>query len=377
MARLLIYNFIVLILFNLAHPVTPEMLIVKNAPEYMNGVLFSLMSLAMFIFSSRWGKYIDNKDVRVPMIAGCVGYGICQLGFMYFNSYYIMGIFRFISGLFACGFNVGVMYLISQKSSSEDRVKNFGLLLVSSSFGGLVGQTISGYIGQLFENGYIIPFIIQFVGSAIISIIMYFTIRTEKKEERVIKNVKRTSYGLIKKLGITYFVLLVTFMSTSLALYTSNIGYFMVEQFNLSSLSVAYVNDLNFVVTLLMNLLVLRYLSSKIKPQKLLSIMILVGIISFSIVIYFSNLVSIIPLVLFLSAMSIMKPIFQKLAADFSSDYQGELLGIVNGFFSLGMIFGSFLSGVLYALGAMLPFYAIIVFLGLSFAMYLGVKRGV
>ncbi len=374
MEKILILNFVVMAVFNFAHPVTPDMLILKNAPEYLNGILYALMSLSMFLFSPFWGNKTDKFGPKKYLVLGPLGYGIMQLVFGFGQNALIMGIGRFIAGIFSACFIVALMQYVNLISTPEKKVKNFGLIMVTNGIGGVVGQLIAGYIGIKGGIFILIPFILQFILCTIIGIIVYFTIPVVKKE---VKNNRhesisfKTSYQLIKKNHLLPILTTVLTLAIATNLYTSHIGYFVTEVYNFNSFMVSLVNSYTNAIVMLTNLLLIGYIKTKFGTLKGIKYEFIVALISFSTIFYLPIKFAIIFIGFFIAATAIYRPLVQEYVVTKDEAHSGELMGIINSVNSLGMIIGSLSSGFLFTFGKMLPFYVLIIVLIMGLIVFL------
>lgn len=69
------------IVSNFVHSITPAFLQMIQAPSYINGVAFSVMSLCSFFASPFWGKMGDRKPYPQLMAVGFFGYALGQFFF--------------------------------------------------------------------------------------------------------------------------------------------------------------------------------------------------------------------------------------------------------------------------------------------------------
>ena len=171
--KILFINFITMMVFTMAHPVTPTLMNTVGLPSYMFGVLYSTMAIAQFIMSPIWGKISDEKGRKKILIMGVIGYGVGQIGFAISQNAFTILMFRLLSGGLSVGFITAGIAYISDISSDEDRIKFLSYHTASTSIASSVGSLIGGYIGLL---GYKYTFYTQLILSIIISILIYFII---------------------------------------------------------------------------------------------------------------------------------------------------------------------------------------------------------
>lgn len=356
--------------FNLAHPVTPDMLIYKNSPDFVNALLLSMMSLAVFVSSPKWGQLTKRWEIKKIMVWTPFFYGLMQIGFVIFFNPYIMLIFRFAAGLFAAGWTVSLTIYINNLSASKDKTRNFGLILATSALGGIIGQLISGRIGLISETSFYIPFFLQLFIGFVVGILLIIFIkplnRIVDKEQKSIKF--QETLQIIKKNNLVTPFLTMLVLVVALALYTSNIGFYAAQQFNFNSLHVSYINCYTNLLILVVNLFIIVRLEQRFGAKIILRMQILFGFIAIVLAV-------IVPVFtirglfisLFIIFVCAVRPIVSKLVAAMPEADVPILLGAINSVNALGVIIGASSAGFLYAINYNWPFYAIIfvLFIGL------------
>lgn len=366
MKKILILNFIVMVVFNFAHPVTPDMLIDKGAPEYLNGILYALMSLSMFLFSPFWGNKIDQYGPKKYLMIAPFCYGIMQLILGFGVNGIMMGIGRFFAGVFSACFIVALMQYINIISTKEEKAKNFGLIMVTNGIGGVVGQLLAGMIGVKGGFYIYIPFICQFIFGIILSIFVYFVIEEKYAEKE--NNAKeragfKSSLNLVKARNLFPILFVMLTLAIATNLYTSHIGYYVAEVYSFNSFAVSLVNSYANFIIMLTNLFVVGVIKRKYGVLNGIKYEFLIAIAAFSTIFFLPINIAIIFIGLFIAAIAIYRPLVQDYVVSQNNDRGGELMGIVNSVNSLGMIIGSLSSGFLFTIGQDLPFYAIIIIL--------------
>lgn len=378
MKKLLIINLLVMILFNFGHPVTPNLLIQKQIPTYFNGYLFGIMSFAMFIFSPFWGSLIDQKGIKNFLSIGVGFYGVMQLGFLFAPNVITMGITRFFAGMFSAAFNIGMTVLIYNSAQNSNKTKGLGLLMASNSLGGLIGQTISGYIAINLMYGIYLPFIIQFIGGIIMGVYLFYTIKEPKNKKKDNQKYSfKDMYIIVSKMKLFPLMFGIAFLSISYRMYVANIGVYVVDHLNGTPITVAFINNISFIINIIMNVFLINIFLKRTTPLKILSIEAIVGFIAMYIIVYIVPIkinTIIIPLIVFLMAVTIYRPMAQKIVLEKSKVNHGLLIGAINSANALGMIGGSFIAGYFYSLNPALPFIGILCSLLLSLGCFLWYK---
>ncbi len=368
MKKILILNFIVMSMFNFAHPVTPDMLIDKGAPTYLNGILYALMSLSMFLFSPYWGNKVDKNGAKKYLVLGPLIYGTMQLLFGFGKSSLAMGLGRFLAGVFAACFIVALMQYINLISPTEKRAKNFGLIMVTNGIGGVVGQLLAGMIGANGGMYIYVPFVIQFVLGIIIALFVYYVIPELKSASQTTEQGKRnpgikSSVHLIKENQLAAILVTMLMLAIANNLYTSHIGYFVAEVYQFNPFAVSLVNSYANFIIMLTNLFLINYIRNKFGILTGIKYEFIIAIFTFTTIFYLPIKIAIVFLGMFIASIAIYRPLVQDYVVSKDNNHGGELMGIVNSVNSLGMIIGSVSSGFLFTINELLPFYVIVIIL--------------
>lgn len=359
-ATLLIFNTIVLIFFNFAHPVTPAVLTDKNMPDSLNGILFSLMSLGMVISSPFWGRQISKNSAVKIMIVATMGYGISQQLLGFGDTALLMSLGRLFSGVFAAGWIVSTYHYVNVNIEKTSKTKFFGYIMVSNAAAGILGQLISGELGDLYSI--YLPFIIQFVGLFITAIGIYIFLPEIKKteENKIISNAKeinkknkaivnkfRTLKKTIEDKSI-YILIITTILSMALVAYTSQIGYYVSTTLSGSSLQVGIINSYTSLITVIMNIYFVHKIETKIGEFKTLKYGMIVALIGILITINSNLGLVILGFTLLLLGLVMYRAVCQKYMLEISTIEQAQSIGYINSANAIGMVLGSFLTAFLY-----------------------------
>ncbi len=378
MKKILILNFLMLTLFNFAHPVTPQMMQLKGSPDYLFGLFFFAMSAGTFYFSPRWGNKIDKIGTRKILTIAPIFYAIGQFIFAYFSNPALMLIGRFISGAFASGWIVGVAAYINLKSKPEEKVRNFGYQLVATNLGGVVGQLLSGKIGSY--NVYY-SFVVQIIALLIMAVTIYLIVENlypdakAKAKTSFTKGVRALHQNgyLLVMLSMVCFATINNISRGMPSYFGSDVANFTTSQVGTMN---AYVNGL----ALISNLFIIRALEKRFNffQSYLLqgvttiigSILILVAVNTIDTGFGFGALFMI-ALTLVTLGSSIYRPYVQKEVVNSGLFDQGEILGVINSFNAIGMLLSSGSMTLLYPLNPILPFVAMSFFAVMSVVLHL------
>ncbi|MGL5378538.1 MFS transporter [Clostridium sp.] len=357
--KLLFINFITMATFNMAHPVTPMLINELKLPSYMFGVLFSFMAVANFVMSPIWGSFSDQRGRKRFLALGVIGYGLSQVGFGYSTNIMVILVFRLLGGALSVCFVTTAIAYMTDLSSIKERVKYLSYHTASVSIGSSVGALLGGTIGR---NNYRYTFLAQGILCVIITGIILCVVR----EDRNIKEEKLTVYlGHLKpnrtfidfKTAIGSMILVMMLITMTTTAYNSTINYYIESVLHMPSTINGIVMAIAGVIGLCMNLFVNPYLGKRFNEYKSIKYTILITGVSILLASMMNNMIiSIIFLVLFIAASSLVVPIQQSIVSKLARENYGEVMGIQGSAKAIGMIVGSLTAGFIFMIGNRLPF---------------------
>lgn len=357
--KIIFISFITMATFNMAHPVTPNLINTLGLPTYMFGVFYSTMAISNFVMSPIWGSISDIRGRKNIMIIGVVGYGISQLGFGFIPNQFIILIFRIMAGAMSVAFTTVSIAYITDISTEEERIKYMSYQTATISIAASVGALLGGFIGGY---GYKYTFLVQFINCIISGAVIYFildeTVCIKSDKIKIyLKHLKpgKTYIDLSSTLGVMMVVM--TLITISTTAYNSSINYYVESVLHMSTSINGMVMALAGVVALCMNLFVNPYLSKRVEDIKTIYISSAIAGISILLASLSSNIwFSLMMIIVFLAVSALITPIQQSLISKLAKNNYGEVIGIQGSFKAIGMVTGSLVSGFIFDYGNRLPF---------------------
>ena len=359
--KFLFLNFLIMSVFNFAHPVTPRLINELKLPSYMFGLFFALMSAGSYIFSPIWGSLSDYKGRKKFLMLGVLGYGLAQLGFGLSQSALMISIFRVLGGILSVSYVAVVMACISDLSSAKGRAKSLAYLAATTSMGAAAGSNIAGWLGAThYQNS----FIVQFICCILLTLVLFFLTDDTLAHKKEGKTTLSLSHLTFKKSNIeftpmlTSLILTVALMNITTTAYNSTIGYFVESDLKLPTQLNGLILSVVPVCAVLGNFFINPRLAKKYDEFK--TLIVVVGLTALSLLIWSctSNLVITgLCLITFFIAMPLAQPIYQSMISKQAKNNAGEIMGIQNSSRSVGMVIGSLSAGFLYDLGSKFPFF--------------------
>lgn len=369
MKTILMLHFLVLILFNFVHPVTPSMLQAKQSPDYVYGMLYLWASIGMLVASPYWGNKMDRTGTKLSMTISPIGYAVGNLILVLSPTGLGMMLGRLIAGLFSAAWMVGVASYISLKSK-EGKAKYYGYSIVAGSLGGIFGQLLSGYIGA---NNYLYSFAFSIICLVIMTVVIYFVTENLFPQKKVTEKVSlKNIHHIIKSERLLFLLLTIMMFSIIQTSFLQSANYFAAKELGFTSIEIGRLVAFSLSIILVCNLFLIDFLQKRFSFIKIYYVEIF-GIFCgfFLLMLFFSGAIPqtkkmyyIIVIVMMVS-LAIYRPFVMNYVAKLESE-PGEVMGIVNSSVSFGRIFGSIIITT-YAISAYIPFVMIGFFALLSF----------
>ncbi|MGL5382922.1 MAG: MFS transporter [Culicoidibacterales bacterium] len=371
-------QFVLLALYNLAHPVTPQLLEAINAPVYVFGVLLAIMSLMQLFFAPFWGRVSDRFGRRI-MFLGPLGYACAQLLFAFAITPGQLFIARAVAGIFAViTFTVNMAYLADQ-TLPQQRGRAMTLLAMMSSLGTSLGYFIGGQLGVI---GYQIPFFVQFGGGIVIAIIILMMTKQESGSGEVKSQAKSSQTWrmlltptyratLLPLLAITFFGVL------AYVAYNGTIPYYLTQQYAADSASVGnFVSFINL-AAVGVNFGLLPILKRYVKEvQALIGALVLSFVVMIGILLPTQLGIFFVLGAVFVAGYTLMLAMTQTLISNQATAAdQGVILGLRQSFQASGQVVGSLAAGMLFSIHLYLPFVLTLVALGIAIIISIGAKK--
>ena len=347
--------FLMSVLANMGHPVTPELVVSLKMSSFMYGVMFAAMSIASFVMSPIWGSLADKyRDRRLFMYIPTIGYALAQLGFGFSTSVGMIIFFRILGGAFSSSVFTNAIAYIIDETSIEERNKAIANYTAITGFGVSLGYLAGGYIGA---KDYHYAFAFQAVGLIIHAMfIRVFLPKSEvhaKTEGKVSENLKgdfRSNFKayLSTTLGVLLLVVLLTSFSNTA--YSNGINYFLKKYLNLNPLQIGYYMAFTGIIGMIANIYLTPRLSRKMGDKRSLKYVLLVTGLTLMIIAIRKDLLSAITigiLILFIFVLSMFNPLLQTMVSKHSKNEHGKIMGMQSSINSMGMVGGSLFSGAL------------------------------
>lgn len=353
------------IVSNFVHSITPAFLQMIQAPSYINGVAFSVMSLCSFFASPFWGKMGDRKPYPQLMAVGFFGYALGQFFFSIARGVPMLLFARVISGLLNGALAVNALSYLISVSDSENRGQYLAMFAMLQSVGTCIGYLIGGVIG---DYSLMAVFYAQIGAAVVLGIINLLVLRdapgrtlsTEKIDFAKINPVTSMTTSMRRvDAAMGVYLAIVFCFGFAMMSYDNYFGYFLRDQFGFPTSYNGYFKALIGIIAIIANSTINMWINRHTDVRK--SITVILGLCSVSITAMLLASHSIPAFLgvalLYYTCNAITMPILQvMMMKDEDKSETGTISGLFNAFISLGRTFGPLIAAFAYGLNPLYPF---------------------
>ena len=353
------------IVSNFVHSITPAFLQMIQAPSYINGVAFSVMSLCSFFASPFWGKMGDRKPYPQLMAVGFFGYALGQFFFSIARGVPMLLFARVISGLLNGALAVNALSYLISVSDSENRGQYLAMFAMLQSVGTCIGYLIGGVIG---DYSLMAVFYAQIGAASVLGIINLLVLRdapgrtlsTEKIDFAKINPATSMTTSMRRvDAAMGVYLAIVFCFGFAMMSYDNYFGYFLRDQFGFPTSYNGYFKALIGIIAIIANSTINMWINKHTDVRK--SITVILGLCSVSITAMLLASHSIPAFLgvalLYYTCNAITMPILQvMMMKDEDKSETGTISGLFNAFISLGRTFGPLIAAFAYGLNPLYPF---------------------
>lgn len=366
----MILFFLVLVLFNLAasfaHPVTPAFIVERQLDSSMFGTALAAMMFMSFLFSPFWGKLSDYVPTRNIMMISSIGYALGQVFFLFAQNETSVMIGRMFAGIFVGGaFTSFSNYIINTAKDARERDRNLTTYVTIQTVGSACGYFIGGMLGLISTEAAFIAMILVLAvcGILFLAVCVDDTPMKHRPEKALkIRDVNPFSAFIAAKsymtLNLVLIFAIIAISSIGQNSYEQCFNYFIKDQYNMSSAYNGTFKALIAFATLLLNSTVCITLQKKTDINRSFLWILLACCALTSIILIFRSRYLFIGIYILYSSVNVIRlPLLQSMVASRSTaESRGSMMGLNQAMYSLGGIFGALFAGLIYKMGAMLPF---------------------
>jgi DHA1 family multidrug resistance protein-like MFS transporter len=350
---------------NFAHPITPSLIIGLNLPASTFGFAFASMALLNFLFSPLWGRLSDRVGRLNLYLFSLFGYALGQILLMLARSQVGIYIARGTAGFFIGGVIVLQLAYLIDITPTEHRAKVMGFQTALFSITGALGFLAGGVIGEFSIQAVFITQAVGLISTGILTRLVLrdvagFDAQVHWREVAQEANPFKAFRASVKVLNVrlALFFVMVFFGVFGFIAFDQSFNYYVRDQLGLGPSYNGLFKAGFGILGLALNSTVSIYLIRFTRLRKtLMALLALSAASAWAMILPVSALGLLGLSVAFFAFYSMVQVLTQALA---SKEVPKEAIGSFMGFFSsirsLGMIFGSSLSGLVYAIHPLMAF---------------------
>lgn len=366
MSIFVVLNLLLTIGMNLGHPVTPTLIKSLGLPPRVFGISFAAMCFSNFIFALVWSNVANGmKKSRILMISA-IGYALTQIMFGYSTTELQIYGARLLSGIFAGGFQVGLMSYVVNESPEDSQARYITINSILISVGAALGFFLGGMIGDISVR---LTFVIQAILDVVVGVAMYLLLGPyesveEHLELSMIKdsnplNIVKKSKHLLR--DIILILMIVNLVSSiGVTLFDQSFNYYIKDIFNFKPSQNGLIKAVTGVFALVLNVILIR-MGRKKKGQEsiLIVVLLIMGVTS----LWVANLRTAAMFVgislIWFGVYTMMIPLLQNsiIARKHSVEEGNQISGLYNSVLMLGKIAGALLTSYTYSKNPLSPFW--------------------
>lgn len=368
-------EFLICLGMSLIFPVMPFIKNEYHFSAFDMGVMSSLFAFVQFVASPIVGR-ISDKAGRKPMLVwGLLVFSLAEFVFALASQLWLFDLSRAVDGLSAAMFVPTSMALAADLTSVKDRAKVIGWLSAAFSGGLILGPGLGGILANI---NYKFPFwmagILGLV-STVVALVMLprddderFKSSTNNPENELLQGGWSQVKQLLTPLMVTLFVMIFV-MAFGLAGFESIYSLYVNEVHNFDLQAIALVLTLNGIISLVLQVFLFDRMVQWWGEVRLIRYCFFASAAGTVFVIYdHSHWQLIVATLVVFEAFDMLRPAITTLLTKLGSDNQGLLNGVNMSLTSVGNIIGPLISGALLDVNYQYPYWIVIAFLLVSFA---------
>ncbi|MCK9169390.1 MAG: MFS transporter [Treponema sp.] len=182
-----------MLVYGLVVPILPEYAFSLGVSQTAVGLLFGSYAIALFAATPVFGILSDKIGRKGPLLWGLLGLAGSTVLYAFASRFWMLVTARSLQGISAAITWTAGFALLADLFPSEERGKVMGIALSGQSVGTLIGPTIGGWLYQ--TGGYELPFLAATGLAVIDGLLRIFLIKDvpHKKSESI-----RSSLSLLK-----------------------------------------------------------------------------------------------------------------------------------------------------------------------------------
>ncbi len=353
--------------FGVILPILPYYAQSMGASATMLGLLAATYATIQFIFAPVWGRLSDRVGRKPILLIGLVGFCISFLIFGLASQLWMLFLARIIGGLLSSSTLPTALAFISDTTRPDNRARGMGLLGAAGGIGMILGPALGGFLGEISPQ---VPFFFS-AGLALVVACFALVVLPEtyppaarhtagNRPPAVRHSRLHMIIGALRG-PLAFLMILAALTSFGLAQLESTAALFARAHFNAGEAEMGAMFMIMGILGVLAQFFLVAPVIGKLGEQRAIQVSLAgVGASMFLFGIVPSILIALPVVILMGLSMSFLRPALNTLVSRSAPpSEQGITMGLVNSFYSLGMMFGPVTGGIFFdQMGNSWPFFS-------------------
>jgi DHA1 family multidrug resistance protein-like MFS transporter len=346
--------FVAMVGFGVIMPILPFYAENMGANATTLGLLFATYSIIQFFFSPIWGQVSDRIGRKPPLLIGLLGFSVSFALFGLATHLWMLFAARILGGLLSAAVLPTVMAYIADTTDDEHRGSGMGVMGASMGMGVTFGPVIGGFLGHYSPA---LPFFFSAGLAATVAVVMFFllpeSLPPEARKPADAQARRGTALrGLLVALsGPLAFILVIAFLSSfatanleaTFALFTEvGLGFGAADLgilFGVMGITMAFTQGF------LVGPMIGRW-----GEARMIQLGLVASAVGYVALLFTFDMATVLLVMVVMGVGSAaMRPAITSLVSKrTTADKQGNMMGVVNSYNSLGRIFGPTTGGLLF-----------------------------
>lgn len=362
--------FLVMVGFGIIIPVLPFYAEEIGASPTELGFLMAVYSITQLLFAPMWGKISDRVGRKPVIMIGILGLSLSFFLMGLSESLWMLFVARIAGGFLSAANMPTVMAYAADITSAEDRGKGMGVVGAATGLGFVFGPAIGGIFSKMSLS---MPFYIAGVSSLVTFFIVWFVLKESLTEEQRKQSPEKEKTPFFRAFTGPHIILLLLmlFVSLSLAGLEATFAYFAAQKAGLDTVALGYIFMIMGLASAFVQGGLIGRLTKRFGEGAVIQVGIIISALGFGLILFVHNfLTAAIYLTIFGIGNGVIRPSVSALLTKTSQLRYGSVSGLLSSFDSLGRIIGPPLGGWLFMVGIGLPYMSGIVLSVVAFVLY-------
>lgn len=356
---LLLVVFIDIIGWGIVIPILPLLVTSVGGNAFLVGAIIAAFSLIQFIFAPILGRLSDKYGRKPVLVISSIVNGASYLLIFLFPQILVLFIARMLAGIGSANISVAQAY-IADSSEAHERTKAFGTMGAIFGLGFIVGPLLGGVVSAQFSiaAAFAIPAVLSILNAVLIFLVLPESNKALQKNIKIELINIRVMKDVIKPKNIAFLMLLFMVLNFALALIIATFSLLGLAKFGWNSAQNGMYFGLFGLSSFITQMFLIQMLLKKISEVQMIKIGLgLAGItVALMGVAPFQWLMIALGLITPFAISLIMINTQSLISLESKPEEQGIVLGVMQSFGSLGMIFGPLVGGALGSINLTAPF---------------------